>query len=371
MRLFLGILFLTFFIAQAKATELFQLGEDTRSYGMGGVRVTDNKEAGAFLWNPANLTYMKGMNLEVADINFDVNGMDAYNSFKGVNFSSGIGSYSQLYGKELRSSAEGISAFTLPCFGIAVYDKGYLDLMLHDPAFPSLNVTYLNDYAFAMGGSVPLGPGGSFGVTAKRINRLGGPQQIGFSTLNAGLSQSALIGQFQNEGVGYGIDSGLMYKVPAVPLNPAFGIAWQDMGSTAFVKSHGSQAPERIKDNLTLSGTFQQELLVVGVAGGVEYRHITDSDEQLGKKLHAGLELSLLNIDLRGGFYQGYSTYGIGFDLWLLQIDGALYTVEEGAYPGQTPSQRYQIGFSMNFGFDPDFNLTDAGGKRRRMKQRR
>ena len=369
MRSFVSFLFLVFLFVQANATELFQLGENTRSYGMGGVRVTDEKEAAAFLWNPANLSYMKGMNLEVVDFSFDVNGKEAYDNFKGVDFSKGISSYSSLYGKQLRSDAEGYSAFTLPYFGVAVYDKGYLDMMLHDPAFPSLDVTYQNDYAFAMGGSVSLWPYASFGMTAKRINRLGGPQKIGFSTLNSGLSQDALIGQFTNEGIGYGLDSGFIQKVPG-PLDLTFGAAWQDMGSTAFTKTHGNDAPERIKDNLTLSATFQQDLLLLGFAGGIEYRHITDEDT-LGKKLNMGLEVSLLNMDIRGGLYQGYPTYGAGIDLWLLQLDAAIYTVEEGAYPGQTPSQRYQVGFSMNFGFDPDFNLTDAGGKRRRMKQRR
>lgn len=355
----------------ARATEITQFGETVRSFGMGGVRVPMNgHDAGAFLWNPAALTYVKGMNWDIFNLNIGAS-PQTYNDFRNVNLQSGaLNALTPYFGKHGWLEVQGYSAFTLPFFGVAVYDQGLLEFQLNNPAFPVLDVNYLNDYAFALGGSVPLGPQGSFGITAKRIDRLGGPQQLGPTILNTINSSQSLIDQFQNEGVGYGMDMGLMYRVPA-PLNPTFSLAWQDVGSTAFVKTKGSTGPERIRDNLTFSTTFEEETLLGGLAGGLEYRSITDSNEQLGKKLFAGMELSLLLADVRAGLYQGYPTYGVGVNLWLLQIDAAMYSVERGAYPGQTPEQRYQIGFSMNFGFDPDFNLTDQNGRARRLKKRR
>ena len=370
MRFLRVCLILLFLSRAALAAELIQLGETVRSFGMGGVRVYGPNDAGTFLSNPAALSYMKGMNLEIFNMNLGVNGVQAYNDFKNVNL-SGPSSFSQLYGKHLWVGGQGYASFTLPYFGFAAYDQAYIDFLLHNPAYPTLDMTYLNDYALALGGSIPLGPGGSFGITAKRINRVGGPQQIGPSILNsATLTSKQLIDQFQNKGSAYGLDMGLMYKLP-VPLNPTLSLAWQDVGSTAFIMSGGSTAPERIKDNLTMSATFEQELLLAGIAGGIEYRHITDNNEQFGKKVHLGAEVSLLMFDFRAGFYQGYTTYGAGLDLWLMQLDVASYTVERGAYPGQTPDQRLQFGLNMNFSFDPDFNLTDMGGKKRRLKQRR
>ena len=34
-----------------------------------------------------------------------------------------------------------------------------------------------------------------------------------------------------------------------------------------------------------------------------------------------GAEVSIAMFDLRAGFYQGYTTYGLGMDLWLLKFD--------------------------------------------------
>lgn len=371
MRLWTALFILTLTAAPTRAAELTQLGETVRSFGMGGVRIAGPNDAGAFLWNPAALTYTKGMNFEVFNVGAGLNGVQAYNDFKDVDLSGGPASYSQLYGKHLWVGGEGYAALTFPYFGFGVYDQGYIDFMMHNPAYPTLDMTYLNDYAFALGGSIPLGPAGSFGISAKRINRIGGPQEIGPNLLTgSNMDSEQLIQQFTNQGVGYGLDMGWMYKAP-VPFSPTLSLAWQDVGSTAFVKTGGSTSPDRIKDNLTLSATVQTDLPLIGLAAGLEYRHITDASEQIGKKLFMGAEVSLLMLDARAGFYQGYTTYGVGLDLWLVQLDAATYTVERGAYAGQTPDERFQVGLSMNFGFDPDFNLTDFGGKKRKLKQRR
>jgi hypothetical protein len=363
----IGCLLILLLSVSVQATELTTFGENIRALGMGGVRVLRDTDASAFFSNPAQLTYMKGMNLEVFNLGLGANGFQTIQDFQGIDTSN----LSNFYGRHLWIGAEGHTAFAIPYFGFGAYDQGYIDFELHNPAFPTLDMTYLNDQGFLLGGSVPLGPAGSFGLAVKRIDRMGGPQQIGPDLLNsASLSAEELLEQFQDRGIAYGFDAGLMYRVPA-PFNPTLSLAWQDVGSTAFQKTGGSDKPERIKDNLTFALTFQEDVPLLGFAGGIEYRHITDANEQLGKKLHLGAEISLLMFDLRAGFNQGYTTYGVGVDLFILQLEAASYTVERGAYPGQTGETRQQIGLNMSFGFDPDFKLTDMGGKKRRLKQRR
>ncbi len=46
---------------------------------------------------------------------------------------------------------------------------------------------------------------------------------------------------------------------------------------------------------------------------------------------------------LRAGINQGYTTFGLGFKLLLVQIDYAYYGVEEGRIPGQLPSWRHRL----------------------------
>ena len=163
-----------------------------------------------------------------------------------------------------------------------------------------------------------------------------------------------------------------MYRFDDIPLNPTLAFAWTDVGKTEFTKIGGVAAPPGIKDVQTASLTFDADSVLAGFAAGIEYRHMSDSSEQFGKKIHVGAELDLPLLTLRGGFYQGYTTYGIALDFWLVQFDLASYTVETGAYPGQTGDGRVQVGLSMNLGFDPSFNLVQInGGSGRGVKKRR
>lgn len=361
--------FILMFVSVPWATELRQFGENTKSTGMGGVRVPQPNRAFTFLTNPAYLSQVKGINWDLFQLGLSTNGYSKAQELSSFQY-TGIESISDYYGTYLNLNYQGYSALATPNFGIAVYDQGYFDMIPHNPAFPVLDMTFMNDYAFAMGGSFPVGPMTSFGITGKRITRRGSELQLGASLLNDLSDAASLVDQFEDEGVGYGFDLGILHSLPG-PMNPAISIAWKDVGSTAFTKTNGSSAPERIKDDLSASMTFHGDTAIIGLSGGLEYRHITDANEPLGKKIHAGLELNLPMLDLRAGLYQGYVTYGVGIDLLLVQFDASLYSVERGAYPGQTPDQRIQVGIGMNFGFDPDFNLVDASGKRRKLKQRR
>ena len=155
------------------------------------------------------------------------------------------------------------------------------------------------------------------------------------------------------------------------PFHPTLAVVWQDMGMTSFTKTDGIDAPPRIHDNVSVGfGTFV-DLPGLDWTNSIELQHLTESDEQIGKKVHLGTEISLPLIDLRAGINQGYTTYGAGFDFFLFKVDAAYYKEELGVYPGQTPDTRYEIGISLDLSFDANFSFTDNDGKRRRLKQRR
>lgn len=325
-------------------------------------------DAGVIFHNPAGLRKISGINFTVFNLNLGVNGMQIYNDLQDVGQISGIDSLGPFYGKNVWLGTDAYSALAMPYFGFGVYNNGFASFRLDNPAFPNMNMDFFNGYGFTIGGAVPLGPCG-MGLAVKRTVRRGGYKDIGVATL-ANANNDAILAQFEDEGIGYGLDTGVLCTVDAFA-SPTISLSWQDVGSTAFTKIKGVAAPERIKDNLTLGVGFEADLPGLGFATGIEYRHITNSQEPLPKKLHLGVELSLLNLDVRAGLYQGYTTYGVGVDLFIFQLDAAMYTVEKGAYAGQTPDNRVQASLSMELGFDPDFKLTDAGGKKRRLKQRR
>lgn len=356
------------------ANEIYEPFQSIRQLGMGGVYVFNEHDANSFLQNPAYTCHLRGLNWTLADVRVGLGDLLNYSTLANASTASGLSSFSSYYGKSIWVHAGGVSTVTLPCFGMSGYYTGVAGFRLHNPAFPSLLSMYQTDYGLSIGGGFPLAEDFSLGLSAKRVIRKGGPYTFGpesISTLTSATGVQDLVTSVNNEGSGYGIDMGFAARLKQLPFNPTLSLAWRDVGSTAFIKTNGLTAPERQKDNLVAGLTFDGSIPLLGIAGGIEYRHIGDSDEPLGKKLHAGAEFTFLFFDFRAGLYQGYPTYGLGMNLWLVQLDASLYSIEAGAYPGQTQNQRAQIGLSMELEFDPNFNLVGSGGQRRRLKQRR
>ena len=342
---------------------------------MGGVYVFNETDPASFLQNPGYACYTEGLNVNLFDIQLGVGDLQSYseltnNGSTSLPSPSGLSGLSPYYGKDIWLGAGGYAALTLPCFGVAGYYTATTSFLLHNPAYPQLNTFYQTDYGANIGGGFKLGPMLSFGLAAKRVTRKGGPYVFGPDALANG-ELTDLVTSIDNEGVGYGLDVGLVSRFDALPFNPTLSLGWRDIGSMAFVKTKGTDAPNRQKDNLVLGAGIDGSIPLLGFSAGVEYRHATDANEQIGKKLHMGAEVHLGFFDVRAGLYQGYPTYGLGIGLLFLQLDVAKYTVEQGAYPGQNPQERIQIGLMMEIGLDPNFNLVDLGGKKRRLKQRR
>lgn len=370
-RLFLAILTLALGAAlggHGEAAELRSSGQNIRALGMGGVRLSTGEDAAVMLWNPAGLHFSQGLRLDLFNLGLGTNGYQNYQTFTELGTIHGLDDLTPLFGKPFNVGLNGYAAMSLPNVGFAVYDEGWTDLMFNNPAFPELNVAYYNDYGYALGGAFGAG-GAAFGLSVKRITRMGGIRTIGADMLD-GFDTSTVASMFTDEGVGYGLDLGFMYKAPA-PLNPTVSVAWQNVGHTQFQLTKGTVTPPGIRDNLVLGASVDGSVGLAGMAAGVEYRHVGLQGEQLGKKIHMGAEVNLLNMDFRAGFYQGYTTYGFGLDLFLFRLDAAMYSAERGAYAGQTPDERLTVGLSASFGFDPDFNLISIGGKSRKLKQRR
>ncbi len=366
------------FVGTVRAVEIYEPFQSVRQLGMGGVYVFHENDAGSFVQNPAYTCVTEGFNWTLFNAGIGVGDIQSFTSLiEGSGSLPDANSFSALspfYGKYLWFNAGAFSSFTLPCFGFAATYSGLAKFSMHNPAFPQLDTFYMTESGYRIGGGLRISEVLALGMDIKRINRAGSPISFGpdqLANLSASGSISSLAQSAQNEGLGHGLDLGVVSRFSMLPFNPTVSLAWKDVGSTAFAKTKGNDAPDRQKDNLTLGLTFDGAVPLLGIAGGIEYRHITTQGEQIGKKLHLGTELSLAFLDLRAGFHQGYTTYGFGIDLWILQLDAAWYKVERGVYPGQSPDERAQIGLMMELEFDPNFNLTEAGGKKRRLKQRR
>lgn len=358
----------------AHAAELVTIGEDPRSLGMGGVRVlSENGTAAASMfWNPAALSYLTGVRWNIFTIGAATNSLSQAQALSGGlgGGGGGLSALDPFYGTPIFMGGLGYTAIAVPYFGFGVFDFGRARFMLNNPAFPAFDVSYINDYGYAIATSLDFGSL-STGISFKRISRAGGTTRIGADVLT-NLNNTSLAGYFANEGVGYGVDLGIMYRVPA-PLNPTIGISWLDVGTVSFQQAKGTTPVPNQEDNMIVSLTGSSQTALVGLSLGLEYRHVRNSAEQLGKKLHIGSEVNLPFFDIRGGLYQGYPVFGLGIDLVFFQFDLAVYKVETGVYPGQTPDNRIAATITTSMSFDPNFKMMDFGssGPRRKLKQRR
>lgn len=357
-------------ISTASAVEIRESNRSVRALGMGNAYLTTVSDTDALFYNPAALAKLSGFNLQLANLRTGVNGLEIYELVQNAGDLSQPSGYNQFFGKPVWLEANGKAAIALPNFGFAVFTNNNLGFELHNPAYPEFETHFISDYGFVLGGSVPIGSYASFGATVKRISRWGGDEVIGVGAITSGSGVTALEDAFKDKGVGYGMDASIMYTSPS-PFSPAIAIVWQDIGCTTFEKTDGLKAPPRIRDNLSIGLGTNVDLPGFDWATSLDLRHVTNNDEQVGKKIHLGTEFSLPLIDLRAGLNQGYPSYGVGLNLLLLRIDAAYYAEEIGVYPGQTASNRIQVGVSIDLSFDANFKFTDNSGRKRKLKQRR
>jgi hypothetical protein len=354
----------------SQSAELRSWGENVRGHGMGGVRVFDGTQASVMMWNPAGLNYMKGFHFDVLDFSAATDGKESYEKLKNVGTISTFADLNGLYGIPIHADNRIGVNLAIPHFGISAFSDFNGDFSIRNPTLPEIQAAANWDYGVYLGGAFDVGPI-AFGIAGKRVNRRGGDVVITADQL-IGFDTTSIQSLVNDSGVGFGFDLGMMYR-PGTNWNPTLGLTWQDVGTTTYYYTGGTKAPPPTKDNVILSGSFQGEAFLTGIAGGFEYRHISNSNEQLGKKIHLGIEASLLNFDFRAGLYQGYPTYGVGVDLFLVEVNAAYYKVETGLYPGETIDERIEIGITTGFGFDSSKGGLSSFSKRgrRSLKQRR
>jgi hypothetical protein len=247
-------------------------------------------------------------------------------------------------------------------FAIGAYDFLNLSLNLSNPAYPNLNFNITNDIGFIAGTAVSLLPDDIFriGFVAKRITRYGARLPIGPSIL-ATLNNSQLQAMVNNYGTGYGLDAGVLIELP-VASRPTFSFVWHDIGQTRILPISGTSAPPPMENNAVAGFAMNFKSALVDIRPAIEFRHANLGSEQLGKRLHMGLEIQLPGLALRGGANQGYYTAGFGLNMNYLKIEAATYGVELNTYPGQLEDRRYILQVTLDFNFDPSFNFGNGSG---------
>ena len=357
----------------AKAADI---GLSVRALGMGNAYTAVVNNSDAIFYNPAGLAKMGGFQWTILDLALGTNTIDSYQDY--LNIANGTTSVestmNNLYGKQATVYGGSKSLLSFGSFALGAY--GVLDgsFAVNNPVYPNIDSTYNLDYGFVAGAGFDLVPSFfNIGFQARRVRRQGGNIPIGVSTI-ATLNSQAIQDQLNRSGVGYAFDWGATLTFPG-SLKPTVAFTWRDMGDTSFEPTAGASAPGPIKQEHIVGLGLSYESLLMNIRPTIDYRYLNDSSQQLGKKVNMGIEFSWPVIDIRGGFQQGYLSYGASFDLWIFRVDAASYGVELGEYPGQLEDRRYMVQFSFEFGIDPGsfsfFKMSRPSTKNHSRKLRR
>lgn len=362
-------LLILMFSFSARATELFENQFSIRALGMGNAYTAIVDDGDSLYYNPAGLMGVSGLNWTVLDPFVGADGGDIYSVITDARSSSTYAAtLRKLFGKKVWVGAGTKSAVTMRGFGIGIYDSLNFSANLKNPAFPTLTVSAINDYAMVMGVAFKLIPDViDMGFTGRRITRVGGRIPIGVETLST-LSNQDVQNRLANQGSGIGLDMGVNLHLPS-STNPTLSFVWKDVGNTTFVKETGVQAPPMQTSEMIFGYGMEIDALILKVRPTLDYKHMNEWNEVVTKKIHAGIEFELPVVSMRGGLHQGYYTAGLGLNFGLFRMDFATWGVEQGEHAGQDEDRRYAAQLKVELTFDPDFNFSPKN--RLKMKPRR
>ncbi|HLD30008.1 MAG TPA: hypothetical protein VJC03_06665 [bacterium] len=128
-------------------------------------------------------------------------------------------------------------------------------------------------------------------------------------------------------------------------------ISYDEVSDDGAVKK--AAYSDRIKPDLAL-GLYYKVPYLRFINVVADARRLLDKSEPfridtLPKKLHLGGEVNFKVITFRGGFYQGYPSFGLGLDLWILELDYAFWGRETGFYAGQIPEYNHMVSLALRF----------------------
>jgi hypothetical protein len=322
-----------------------------RALGMGNAYTALVDDLDSLFYNPAGLAKVHGIQIELFSVEGAAHSLADLADLKKLKSSTSLATdIPPLYGKNYYLGAGGKSGIAVPMFGFAVYDYLNASLAIHNPAFTQIDVSVLNDYGYAAGFGIPLGPFLQMGGEFRRVKRTGTQTTFAGGSLS-NLNTTALKSDATNWGIGYALDVGANIVLPLPFATFDLGAAWRDVGDTVYKTAPNAHIPTDTA-NLTVGLGADIELPLLSIRPALDFRHITEEDIQLFRKFNFGVELGLPLLDIRAGFSEGYYAYGVGLNIGLMQVDFASYGVELGDYPGQLEERRYmaQVSVELDIG---------------------
>ena len=314
-----------------------------RDKAMGNVGILSAKGATAFINNPALLT--RGnvnvsplsiqffMNNNFVDLgNFINDNSDSLAVFGDLTTPTIDSIYTELNSIDNRWMKLGIpasAAISIKNIGIAAYGSPDLNLKIDKGIYvPRVFAkgTFDRVITFGYGQNVDFAlPGLKGGAAVKIITREETEEiKLGFSQISGGGDAAEDVSDSLFDvasKTGFGIDIGGLYNLNE---NLEVGVVIADI--------IGTIDDDDIEPNLKLGANYK---LPGRISAEINFVDMFNTDgTSLFTRVHIGAEMDLFIFKIRGGFNQGYPTFGAGINLGIISADFAVWTEEQGDIPG-------------------------------------
>lgn len=249
-------------------------------------------------------------------------------------------------------------------FGFNLFAVQKTSLDLQNAIHPVLNVDYRLDRGFIAGYALYFGNGGSgrnpqghrstLGLGLKTMNRQGFSNTLDlFGTDILDIIQD--VDNFQDirrglgysKGSGFGFDLGYEYNYFKGPTRVTFGLSWLDIGDTSFSLDEGTQKVPVQAQSLNFGTSWNQDFGPLDYSLAVDYSNVLDTQSAGLSKLKIGARARFPLFSLYTGWNGGYTSFGLGLNLFLLDIKIGFYGVELGRTFRQEEGKRTVITISL------------------------
>ena len=325
-------------IGAASFGDIGLLIQTPRTMAMGGAGIATARDTEAVIFNPAGLektkfnldvTLFGGINKEILDKKDDFDDVGD----EGASDAQRLQDLSDL--APLNVNVHGGGGFELGVGGwaLGVMNRSVLNGALASSGASNTTLAYfsLSDTVTFAGKGFDkefLGKDYRIGVLLKHVNRSFLADSLNQTELLEVASGDRKLSDSYDSADGLGVDVGMQVPVSVPFIGEATaGVAVQNLGLSLSGDNTVDDVPTRVGVGLGFESKFPNIIPVVstllsGWTVAVDYYLVSEHDD-FDKNLHLGAEKKFFfnRLITRGGINQGFLTYGIGVNLWVLELN--------------------------------------------------